>query len=246
MDRLLYLGMNGAKQVERAQTINANNLANASTAGFRADFQALMAAPVDGMGLDTRSNAVSIGQSSDFTHGRVVGTGNDLDVAIQGEGFFAVQDADGREAYSRRGDFHLTADGMMLNGAGQPVMGEGGPVAIPEHQSISIGDDGTISIVPLGLGAESLVTVDRIRLVNPDTRQLAKGEDGLLRLVGGQEADADASVKISTGHIESSNVNTVDAMVKMISLSRQYEMQVKVMKNANTLAETSARLMRIE
>ncbi|MBD2858415.1 flagellar basal-body rod protein FlgF [Spongiibacter sp. KMU-158] len=246
MDRLLFIGMNGVKQTELAQTINANNLANASTAGFRADFQALMAAPVEGVGLDTRSNTINVGKSSDFQSGQIVSTGNPLDVAISGEGFFAVQDSDGNEAYSRRGDFKLTTDGMLLNGAGQPVMGDGGPVAIPEHQSLSIGADGTVSIVPLGLGAETLVTVDRIRLVNPDTKQLAKGDDGLFRLRNGGQADADASVSIRTGHIENSNVNTVDAMVKMISLARQYEMQVKVMSNANTLAETSARLMRIE
>ncbi len=246
MDKLLFIGMNGIKQTELAQSINANNLANASTVGFRADFQALMTSEVEGSGLDTRANAINVGKSSDFSSGRIVATGNELDVAIQGDGFFAVQDADGKEAYSRRGDFKITADGMLLNGAGQPVMGEGGPVAIPENQSVSIGDDGTVSIIPLGLGAETQVTVDRIRLVNPDTAQLFKGEDGLLRLRNGKEADLDAGVTINAGHIESSNVNTVDAMVRMISLARQYEMQVKVMSNANSLAETSARLMRIE
>jgi flagellar basal-body rod protein FlgF len=246
MSKLLYIGMNGAKHTERAQSINANNLANANTVGFRADFQALMAEQVAGTGMATRYNAVSVGQSSDFTSGNIVATGRELDVAIQGDGFFAVQDKDGKEAYSRRGDFRITSDGMLLNGAGQPVMGEGGPVAIPEHESLSIGEDGTVSIVPLGLGSESLVTVDRIRLVNAEPAQLAKGEDGLLRLRNGKTAEPDAAVQISPGHIETSNVNTVDAMVKMISLARQYEMQVKVMHTANTIAESAGRLMSLE
>ncbi|GAB3375224.1 flagellar basal-body rod protein FlgF [Spongiibacter taiwanensis] len=246
MDRLVFLGMTGAKHTQMAQTNNANNLANVSTAGFRADFQSLMTQNIDGPGHATRANAVMAGTETDFTPGAVMSTGRDLDVAIRGSGWFAVQAADGSEAYSRRGDFSLTSDGMLINGAGQPVMGDGGPVAIPDHQSLFIGDDGTVSIVPLGQGPESQVTVDRIRLVDADPAQLVKGEDGLIRLKDGGQAETSAAVRITAGSLESSNVNAVDAMVNMIALARQFEMQVKVMDTAKTIDETSARLMRLE
>lgn len=246
MDRLVFLGMTGAKHTQMAQTNNANNLANMSTAGFRGDFQSLIAETINGPGMETRANVVSAGTQTDFSPGAVMSTGRDLDVAIRGEGWFAVQAADGSEAYSRRGDFSLTSDGMLINGAGLAVMGDGGPVAIPEHQSLSIGDDGTVSIVPLGQGPESQVIVDRIRLVNADPAQLQKGEDGLLRLKDGSQAETSADVRISSGNLESSNVNSVDAMVNMIALARQFEMQVKVMNTAEKLDEAGGRLMRIE
>lgn len=246
MDRLVFLGMTGAKHTQAAQTTNANNLANISTAGFRGDFHSLIAQQVEGPGLPSRVNAVSMGTTTDFSTGAIMSTGRDLDVAIRGEGWFAVQAADGGEAYSRRGDFRLTSDGMLINGAGQPVLGDGGPVAIPDHQSLTIGDDGTVSIVPLGQGPESQVIVDRIRLVEVDSQQLVKGEDGLLRSKDGESAPASAAVRISAGNLESSNVNSVDAMVNMIALARQFEMQVKVMKTAETIDEAGSRLMRLE
>ena len=246
MDRLVFIGMTGAKHTQQAQTTNANNLANISTAGFRGDFQSLVAKEVEGPGMQTRSNAVSTGTQTDFSAGATISTGRDLDVAIRGSGWFAVQAGDGSEGYTRRGDFHITSDGMMLNGAGQPVMGDGGPVAVPEHSSLTIGDDGTVSIVPLGQGPESMVTVDRIRLVDADVDQLQKGEDGLLRMRDGSQAETSAEVRISAGNLESSNVNSVDAMVNMIALARQFEMQVKVMHTAETLDEAGGRLMRME
>ncbi len=246
MDRLLYLGMTAAKHTEMAQASNANNLANASTAGFRADFYTLMSQQVEGAGQPTRVNAVTESRLSDFSEGAVMTTGRDLDVAIQGPGWFVVNDAEGGEALSRRGDLQLTAEGRLINGAGQPVMGDGGPLAVPEHDSLTIGRDGTVSIVPLGLGPESAVVVDRIRLVSADSAQLRKGEDGLMRLRDGSRAEVDAAVRLSPGSLEGSNVNTVEAMVNMIELARRYEMQVKVMSTANTLSETSARLMRME
>lgn len=246
MDRLLYLGMTAAKHTELAQATNANNLANASTAGFRADFHALMSKPVEGAGLPTRINAVVESGLSDYSEGTLMTTGRDLDVAIRGPGWFVVQDGQGGEALSRRGDLQLSADGLLTNGAGQAVMGDGGPLAVPEHSSLTIGSDGTVSVVPLGLGPESLVTVDRIRLVSADPAKLRKGEDGLIRTVDGSTPAADAGVKVLPGSLEGSNVNTVEAMVNMIELARRFEMQVKVMNTANTVSEAGARLMRME
>src|SRR5690606_26105661 len=190
MDRMIYLAMTGAKQTEYAQAINGNNLANASTTGFRADLHAFSAEPVAGSGLASRVNAVVRPYATSFAQGPVVSTGRDLDVAVQGRGFIAVQGADGREAYTRAGDLRIGSGGILTTGAGHPVVGEGGPVALPPYGSVLVGADGTISIQPVGQGPETLAVVDRIKLADPDPARLAKGADGLLYLPDGETAPA--------------------------------------------------------
>lgn len=245
MDRMIYLAMTGAKQTEYAQAINANNLANVSTSGFRADLHAFGAAPVTGPGLASRVNAVVEPYGTDFSTGPVVETGRDLDVAVQGEGFIAVQGADGREAYTRAGDLRIGSGGLLTTGAGHPVIGEGGPVAIPPYGSVLVGADGTISIQPLGQGPETLAVVDRIKLANPDTSRLAKGADGLLYLPEGETAAASADVRLTAGALEHSNVNVAEVLVNMIELARRYEMQINVIGTAKEDADAAAELMRI-
>jgi len=246
MDHMLYVGMNGARATQLAQATAVNNLANASTTGFRADFHSLLAREVTGPGHASRVNAVSSERASQLESGPIEQTGRELDVAINGQGWFAVQDAQGEEAYSRRGDFQLTADGRLLNGAGQPVLGENGPVVIPPHRSLTIGSDGTVSIVPEGQGPETLAVIDRLRLVTLDERQVIKGDDGLMRQQDGRPGTPSASVKVASGSLEGSNVNAVEAMVSMINLSRTYEMQVKLMQTAKELSDSGTRLMRLE
>ncbi|MCP4299201.1 MAG: flagellar basal body rod protein FlgF, partial [Gammaproteobacteria bacterium] len=207
MDEMIYLAMTGAKQTEYAQAINSNNLANVSTAGFRADLHSFSSVPIDGPGVETRINAVVESYGTDFSQGPIANTGRNLDVAIQGEGFIAVQTADGTEAYTRRGDLRAEAGGLLSTGTGQLVMGDGGPVAIPPNSSLLIGGDGTISIQPYGQGPETMSQVDRIKLVNPDITLLQKGDDGLLRMADDEIADADASVSLISGALEQSNVN---------------------------------------
>ena len=245
MDEMIYLAMTGAKQTEHAQAINSNNLANVSTHGFRADLHAFSSRPVPGTGAASRINAVVEAAGTDFAQGPVANTGRDLDVAIQGPGFFAVQAPDGREAYTRAGDLRVNSGGLLSNGAGHLVIGDGGPVAVPPNVSLTIGADGTITVQPLGQGPEALVNVDRLKLVNPDPKLLAKGPDGLLHLPEGETADADASVTVTAGALEQSNVNVAMTLVNMIELSRQYEMQVNAMKTAKENAESAARLMRM-
>ncbi len=245
MDEMIYLAMTGAKQTEYAQTINSNNLANASTTGFRADLHAFSSIPVDGPGIETRVNAVVDSYGTDFSQGPVANTGRDLDIAIQGEGFIAIQAPDGTEAYTRAGDLRLEPGGLLTTGAGHLVLGNGGPVAVPPNQKLEIGNDGTISIQPLGQGPETLSQVDRNKLVNPDDARLQKGPDGLLRLPNGETAPADASVEIAPGALEQSNVNVAKTLVNMIELARQYEMQVNVMKSAEENADAAASLMRL-
>ena len=245
MDHMIFLAMSGAKQTEYAQAINTNNLATVSTTGFRADLHAFSAVPVEGPGVDSRVNAVVDSYGTDFSQGPVAHTGRDLDVAVRGEGFIAVQAPDGTEAYTRAGDFRVEAGGLLSTGAGHLVLGDGGPVAIPPNASLLIGGDGTISVQPLGQGPETLAIVDRIKLVNPDVAELQKGSDGLLRLRDGGTADADASVTLTSGTLEQSNVNVARTLVNMIELARQYEMQINVIKTTEENADSAAQIMRI-
>jgi len=231
MDRALYVAMAGAKEIMQAQTVNANNLANVSTNGFKADLNAFMSVPVNGPVYQSRVYAVDGGNGVDLSPGAIQATGRDLDIAVQGEGYIAVQAADGTEAYTRAGNLKLDAGGQLLTGAGHPVLGSGGPMAVPPAEKIEIGADGTISIRSLGQSAATLSAVDRIKLVKIPTDQLRKGDDGLLRVTPGNEPSTDATVRLVSGALEGSNVNAVDSMVTMISLSRSYEMTVKAMRS---------------
>jgi len=244
MDRFLYLSMSGAKETLRAQAANNHNLANASTTGFRASLEAFQTRAVAGSGYASRAYATDATTGWDSTQGALQQTGRDLDVGIQGEGWIAVQGADGREAYTRAGDLRIDPSGMLMNGAGHPVLGDGGPVSIPANSSMFIGADGTVSIVPIGSGPETTAQVGRIKLVNPPAESLVRGEDGLFRMADGTDAPADADVRVVSGVLESSNVNVANAMVRMIELSRQFDLQVKAMRTAEENAATSAQLLR--
>ena len=245
MDKYLYLAMNGAAQAMLAQQNNANNLANISTVGFKATLDHFRSEPLTGSGWEDRVYASDHPAGADFRPGAIMSTGRDLDIAVNGDGWFAVQASDGSMAYSRRGDFRIDPTGLLLNGANQIVLGEGGPITIPEFESLVIGRDGTISIRALGQSANTLVSVERLRLVNPDLAQMYRGEDGLFRTRDGLDAPPDAAVTVTAGALEASNVNAVDAMARMIDYARYYEHQVKLMKLASENDAASAQLMRM-
>lgn len=232
MDRLIYIAMSGASQLMKAQTVNNNNLANLNTAGFRADMESIRALPVYGPGYPSRVYAQDDGAGVKLGEGETITTGRSLDVAIAGKGFIAVQAKNGTEAYTRAGNLKLTDSGQLLTADGNPVLGNSGPIAIPPSEKIDIGEDGTISVLPVGQEASTLAVVDRIKLVNPPADQLMKNEHGLLRLKKPARVAADASVRLSSGKLESSNVSAIGSMVHMIELSRQYEMQVNVMRTS--------------
>jgi flagellar basal-body rod protein FlgF len=246
MDRMLYVAMSGAKQTLLGQAVNANNLANASTVGFRQDLLNFVRYDLQGQGFPTRIYSLADHTSVDTTSGPQIETGNDLDVAIDGEGWIAVQAPDGAEAYTRAGDLKVTSTGLLTTGSGHPVKGSSGaPITIPPADKIEIGADGTITIRPAGQSTAALAVVDRIKLVKPPATDLVKGEDGLMRLRQGGDAPPDAAVHLATGVLESSNVNGVEAMVNMIALARQFEMQVKMMKAAEENDKASAQMMQI-
>ncbi len=245
MDKALYVAMTGAKHNMLAQVARSNNLANINTTGFKAEYSQARSMPVYyGAGQPTRAYALTENQGSNFKSGAMIETGRDLDIAVEREGFIAVQALDGQEAYTRAGSLHVDALGVLRNGSGLPVMGNGGPIAVPMAEKVDIAIDGSITIVPLGARANETAIVDRIRLVNPDVQQLQKGEDGLFRTKDPEaEVLEDGSVRVISGFIEGSNVNAVEELVSILSLSRQYEMQVKIMQSAQQNSEASARLL---
>jgi flagellar basal-body rod protein FlgF len=243
MDRSLFIAMSGAKQTLLAQASNANNLANTQTTGFKSDFEQFRSMPVFGPGFPTRVYAMTERPGSDLSSGSLQTTGNELDIAIKGEGWLAVQDGEGKEAYTRSGDLQITPEGRLLTGNGLPVFGEDGPIAIPPAEKISIGTDGTISIIPLGGNETTLAVIDRIKVVKPELKNLEKLNDGLMHTKDGVELEASADVSLIQGVLEGSNVNAVSSLVEMIELARNFELQVKVMKTADDNSGVSAKLM---
>ncbi|MBU3059013.1 flagellar basal body rod protein FlgF [Pseudomonas indica] len=245
MDKMLYVSMTGASQNTLAQRAHANNLANISTNGFRRDFEQARSMPVFGESYPSRVYAMSERPGTDFTPGTLQETGRDLDVAVSGEGWLAVQAPDGGEAYVRTASLRIDALGMLRTGNGLPVMGNAGPIAVPPEQKVEIGQDGTISIRALGEAPNVMAEVDRLKLVNPDLKQMEKGTDGLIRVKGGQPAEADANVRVTSGFLEASNVNAVEEMTAILSLSRQFELQVKMMRTAEDNSSAMARVLQI-
>ncbi|QPK61905.1 flagellar basal-body rod protein FlgF [Methylomonas sp. LL1] len=248
MDRSLYIAMNGAKQTLLAQSANANNMANTQTVGFKSDLEQFRAMPAFGPGYPSRVYAMTERPGSDLSSGGIQTTGRDLDIAINGEGWLAVQAQDGSEAYTRAGELRITPQRLLENGAGRKLVGETGlPITIPPAQKIEIGRDGTISIIPEGSNATTMVLIDRIKLANPGNGNLEKREDGLMhrKQTGGPPVQADANINLMQGALEGSNVNAMSAMVEMIELARSFELQTKVMKNVDDNAGLSAKLMQM-
>ena len=226
-----------------AQRLRANNLANVSTSGFKADFHQYRTMAVFGDHFPSRAYAMSERPGTDKSEGVYMETARDLDLAIKGKGWFAVQMPDGSEAYTRAGDLKRDVTGAVTTGTGLPVLGDGGPVVLPEYDKLVVGVDGTLSITGLGEDALSLTQIARIKLVNPDENELVKGEDGLFRLKGGGELQSDPEVQVINGMLEGSNVNPVNEMTSIISHARLYEMNVKMMQAAKEMDEASARIM---
>ncbi|MBL8393750.1 MAG: flagellar basal body rod protein FlgF [Candidatus Accumulibacter sp.] len=247
MDRLIYTAMSGAKQIFLQQAGVAQNLANATTTGYRAMEHRLRAVPVVGVGQPTRAFTVDASVANIFEQGAVIATGRPLDVALQGAGWIAVQTADGTEAYTRAGNLKTDANGILQTTSGFNVLGEGGPISLPPDSNITIAPDGTVSSVPRpGAGAlNSANVVGRIKLVNPPENDLVRGDDGLFRVTSGIPGISDENVKLVPEALEGSNVNPVDAMVRMISLARQFEMQIKMLQTADANARSADQLLAI-
>ena len=243
MDRGLYVAMTGAKQIMQAQAVNNHNIANISTIGFRADSVSFASEPIYGPGYATRVNAVAGDAGTDYSAGTMEATGRDLDIAVNGKGFIAVRGTDGKEAYTRAGDLRVSPLGAVTTASGLPVLTESGPLVIPPSTVVSIGSDGTVSAQPQGSAPFAITPVDRIKLVNPPTATLQKGDDGLLRLKSGGKAKTDETVTITSGMLESSNVNAAQSLISMIELQRLYEFQIKSINSTDTDEQSAEKMM---
>lgn len=248
MDRALFLAMSGAKQNMNAMQLRANNLANVSTTGFRADLAQARSMQAYGEGLPSRVFNMTEKPGQSFSQGSVITTGRDLDITIEGNGWISVMDNSGREGLTRAGNLRIDQSGLLMNGSGHLVMGENdAPITLPLPLSkIEIGRDGTISVLEQGAPAEAIEVVDRIKLVQPDNRALFKDTNGLFRSKDPAMAfEADAGVTILSGAVEGSNVNAVGEMTNLIDLQRQFEMQVKMMSTAEEMDKASDSLLRM-
>lgn len=245
MDRLVYTAMTGASHILQQQAAVSENLANNNTPGFRAAINTFRYVPLEGDGLPTRVFVVDSTAGADFTPGAMQPTGRDLDIAIDGKGWIAVQTPDGQEAYTRNGSFQTTNTGLLQTRSGLNVLGDAGPITIPPNTEVTIAKDGTISTVPTGNRPTAVVTVGRIKLTNPPETQMVRGDDGLFRTKDGNPAEADGKVSVMVGNLESSNVNAVESMVNMITLARQFDTQMKMLQTADNNAKAASQILNI-
>jgi flagellar basal-body rod protein FlgF len=240
MDRMIYLSMSGAKATMQRQETLANNLANVSTVGFRAELAAFRAVPVQGSGASTRVYALESTPGYDATPGQVTATGRNLDVAMNGGAWLAVQGLDGTEAYTRGGSLDVNAEGNLVTVSGLTVLGDGGPISVPPDNAISIAADGTVSATAANGRSTS---IGKLKLVTPEG-PLTRGTDGLFRGSDG-DLSADATARVQDGALEGSNVSAVETMVAMISAARQFEAQMKSLSTAEGNDKTAAQLLSV-
>ncbi|KQW69762.1 MULTISPECIES: flagellar basal-body rod protein FlgF [unclassified Methylibium] len=238
MDRMIYLSMSGAKATMQRQETLANNLANASTTGFRAELQAFRAVPVRGDGASTRVYSLETTTGYDPTPGPMASTGRALDVAMQGNAWLAVQGLDGTEAYTRMGSLQVDAEGTLKTSGGLTVLGDGGPIALPANSTPQIAADGTVSVKQANGGVTS---VGRLKLVTPEAA-LQRGDDGLFRAADG-DLPVDPNARVAEGTLEGSNVNPIENMVAMIAAARQFESQMKMLQTAEGDEKAASQLL---
>lgn len=243
MDKMLYLAMTGAKNVDLQQATTANNLSNINTNAFKADLASFRALPVVGPGAPTRTYVVDNTIGHDLSQGSLLHTGSASDFALGSPGFFAVQTADGGEAYTRNGGYVLDANGMMRTRSGLPITGDGGPITVPTGYQVMLGQDGSVMGVPQNGADRTPQLLGQIKLVNPEAKEIYKGPDGLFRMNNGDNAAADATVKLVPETLEASNVNAVDSLVQMISHGRQYDLNIKLMQNADQNDQKATQLL---
>jgi flagellar basal-body rod protein FlgF len=242
---MIYVAMSGAKHILGQQATVAHNLANASTNGYRAAASAFRAVPVQGDGLATRTFVVDSTPGANFAPGVLQHTGRDLDVAVQGPGWIAVQASDGSEAYTRNGSLQVSSNGLLQTRNGLNVVGDGGPISVPPDSTITIAKEGMVSVVSTVPPPKSVNAVGRIKLVNPDENLMVRGGDGLFRLANGGSADANPRVELAAGALEGSNVNVVEEMIRMISLARQFDLQMKLLSSADGNAQKASQILNI-
>ena len=241
IDKGLYVAMSGAQSNFDRLARTTNNLANADTQGFRAEFLATRALNTQGPSLNTRAFASEIAPGTNFATGSVQQTGKALDVAIVGKGWLSVNGANGAEALTRGGSLKVDSEGYLTTTGGLKVIGDGGPISIGNATNVQIASDGTISGIQDG---GKVALLGQLKLSNPDEKNLVRGDDGLFRTKKGG-IEADPSVRLATGSLEGSNVNVIEEMTRMVELSRQFDLNVKVMQTADANSKQISSLLNL-
>jgi flagellar basal-body rod protein FlgF len=243
IDKALFIATSGASEVQKAQAMHAANIANSSTAGFKAQYEAQRALPVYNNGLPTRVYATTHAPGYNQASGSIVTTNNNLHAHIKGKGFFTVVGENNQEGYTRRADLQIDASGQLINGDGYPLLGNGGIITLPPSKNVNISADGEVFVTPLNSPSDTMVQVDKLKLVNPDSKSIMKSHDGLFRLEDGSLAPNAEGIKVGTGGYEGSNVNSVNELITLMELSRKMEMGLKVVSAVKDNAQSSSRLL---
>lgn len=245
MDRLIYTAMSGANAAASRQAVLSNNLANASTNGFRAELSTYRAVPLQGEGASTRVFAVEATAGYLDKAGPAQRTDRNLDVMTDGNAWFAVQALDGTEAYSRNGHIEVSTDGTLVTGSGLPILSNGGsPMTAPAGANLSIGNDGTVSAK---VGNQPANSIGRLKMVTPTGDDpIKRGDDGLFRAQSGDPLPNDENAKLQVGMLEGSNVNAIETMVGMIQTARQFETQMRLLQTAESNDRSAGQLLGLQ
>ena len=245
MDRLIYTAMNGAQRTLEQQDVISNNLANVNTSGFREQLAYYRSVPVTSdVSSPTRVATATVTPGSRFQPGAMAETGNALDVAIAGEGWFAVRALDGQEAYTRAGDLVVNAQNQLVTQAGLPVLSaDGQAIELPDRGSVTFSSDGQLTALGAGDNPRDIQVMGQLKMVNPPAADLERGQDGLFRMSNGAPAQADPSVRMVSGFVEKSNVNPAQTMVAMIANARRFETQMKVIQDASAREDRANSLL---
>lgn len=245
MDRLIYTAMSGMSDSMARQRVIASNMANAQTAGFKAEMIYSTPVTIKGPSLEVRAMTDGEVHGADMKGGTVTQTGRALDVAITGDALLAVQAEDGSEAYTRRGDLSVSPTGVLQNGEGLPVIGSGGPISVSPDARVTIAPDGSVMVANPEAPDQPPQAVDRLKLASAAGSKIAKSLDGLFRVVGGGTLPDDADARVAPSALEQSNVDASDVMVQMIAAQRLFEIRTKLVATAREVDQSGTTLMRL-
>ena len=240
---MIYTALTGMDAAMSRQRAIASNLANAQTAGFRSETFSVSTFTLKGPSLETRAIVQGVVKGANLAAGRVVPTGRDLDIALRGDAFLALQAADGSEVYSRRGDLSIGAGGVLENGDGRPLMGVAGPITVPLGSAVTISEDGRVMAANPAEPDLPPQEVARIKLVNPNGSRIEKNLDGFFQVPGGGVLPVDELARIDVGSLEQSNVDTAQTLTEMIEAQRSFDRRSKLFTTASELDQAGSRLM---
>ncbi|CAH6929263.1 Flagellar basal-body rod protein flgF [Vibrio chagasii] len=243
MNPILFSAAKGAERTMLAQHVRANNLSHADTVGFKALMEHSTPMRLEGSGFLTSVTSRTNSSINNFAQGEDIRTERPLDVAINGDGFITLEGLEDEpaELYTRAGNFRLDGNGQLYLGE-RRVMSTDGPMVLPDFEFVSMSSNGLLSITPIG--GEASLEVGALKLVKPENEQMTMHASGHFVPKGGQVLAEDFSVQVRSGYLEASNVSSLEELVSIMSLTRQYEMQIEVMASADEIAQIGNKLLK--